>query len=396
LRDPVTGELALGDQVVVLDTYDAVRSAMRDPSSFPQWDGCFRSAGGGLIFPGDDAGDQALVPIPSLSRLTPVTDRGPFCHAQTPLFLDPPAHTRFRRLLVEDWAVDSAARALRPQVRRLVSEAIAQASRQPSFDFMRSVAARVSPATLALFFGDDPGPWTEFTLKHPAVWGSPDADGDETDVLEPFQRHLWDVMSHRVQAPGADAISRMVQHSLAGDGLTFGEIQTLVVQMAVIANESTMRLLGSVAAVLARRPALRARLRQDKAAVPRLVEEVLRSSPPVRGVFRRTVRACSAAGLTVPAEQGLFVDLKRAGQSTGALEDTEPAGIGLERRSDRRNLAFGMGIHRCAGASLAVMQAAVTAEVLCQLPSMRIPAGGLAEVARDSVEGPSWLLLELA
>jgi cytochrome P450 len=188
----------------------------------------------------------------------------------------------------------------------------------------------------------------------------------------------------------------MVQHSQAGDGLTFAEIHTLVVQMAVVANESTMRLLGSVASVLAQSPALRAQLRTERGAVPRLVDAVLRQCPPLRGLFRRSARAGVAGGTEIPAGKGLFVDFRLAARQMTPLPALPPFRAGPGRGSHGQNLAFGIGIHRCAGARLARMQACIVAEVLCSLPSIRIAEGGLQEIPRDMAEGPSQLLLEVA
>jgi cytochrome P450 len=396
MRDPVTGDLALGDQVQAIGTYDAARSVLCDPVSFPQWDGSFRSADGALVFADEATQDRALVPIPSKAALIPHIEAGPFCHALTPIFLDPPAHTRFRRLLVQDWAIGATARAVTPRVRRIAADVMTRAGGQQPLDFMGSVAPVISPASLALFFGDELRTWIRFTAEHPAVACLADYEGDGTEVLEPFQQHLWTLMSRRRHSPGEDALSRMVQHSQAGDGLTFAEIHTLVVQMAVVANESTMRLLGSVASVLAQSPALRARLRADRAAVPRLVDAVLRQRPPLRGVFRRSARAGVADGTEIAAARGLFVDFKRAATQMTPLPALRQFHAGLGQAGHGQNLAFGIGIHRCAGARLARMQASVVAELLCSLPSIRIAEGGLHELPRDMAEGPSQLLLEVA
>jgi cytochrome P450 len=396
MRDPITGDLTLGDQVQIIGTYDAARSVLYDPVSFPQWDGSFRSADGAVVFADKATRDRALVPIPSLAAMIAHIEAGPFCNAMTPIFLDPPAHTRFRRLLVQDWAIGAAARALTPRVRRIAADVMTRAGGRQPLDFMGSVAPVISPASLALFFGDELSTWVKFTAEHPAVACLPDYEGDGTEVLEPFREHLWTLMSRRRHSPGEDALSRMVQHSQAGDGLTFAEIHTLAVQMAVVANESTMRLLGSVASVLAQSPALRARLRTERAAVPRLVDAVLRQCPPLRGILRRSSRASVAGGTEIAAGKGLFVDFKRAAGPAAPLPALPQFHAGLGQAGHGQNLAFGIGIHRCPGARLARMQAGVVAEVLCNLPAIRIAEGGLQELPRDMAEGPSQLLLEVA
>jgi cytochrome P450 len=396
MRDLVTGDLALSGAVQVIGTYDAARSVLCDPISFPQWDGNFRSADGTVVFVDKATTGRAMVPIPSRAALIPRTEHGPFCHALTPIFLDPPAHTRFRRLLVQDWAIGPTARAVAPRVRQIATNIMTSADSKRPLDFMSSVASVISPASLAFFFGDDPGTWIRFTAEHPAVRRLVDYRGDGTEILEPFQQHIWNLMSRRRHSAGEDALSRMVRHSQAGDGLTFAEIHSLVVQMAVVANESTMRLLGSVAGVLAQSPGVRARLCTDRAAVPRLVDAVLRQRPPLRGVFRRALGPRVAGGIEIAAGQGLFIDFKRAARQMTPLPALPQFHAELGQAGHGQNLAFGVGIHRCAGARLARMQASIVAEVLCSLPSIRISEDGLQGSPRDMAEGPSRLLLEVA
>lgn len=175
-------------------------------------------------------------------------------------------------------------------------------------------------------------------------------------------------------------MSRMIKHSLAGDGLTPAEIQTLVLQMAVVANESIIRMLGSVAKALAADEGVRRGLCGDGRTAKRFQAEVLKASPPVRGLFRRTSVPSSVCGLDIPADYGVFVDLKLASQD-GA---------------EQGHLAFGAGIHRCPGARLAMMAGSAVTAVLCEMPSLRICEGGLAEEPSGLLEGPSELWLEMS
>src|SRR5262249_3068495 len=150
--------------------------------------------------------------------------------------------------------------------------------------------------------------------------------------------------------------------------------------MTFAANESVMRFLGSVAKTLAADPDLRSRLRGDAVGTERLIGDVLRKQPPLRGVFRRTERACSAGGLSFPPEGRVFVDFKHAN---------------LDNAASRGHLAFGTGIHRCPGAALAMMEASAIARTLCALPSLAIAARGYREDPFVFLEGPSELWLEL-
>jgi cytochrome P450 len=347
--------------------------------------------GGRLLLP-DEVEDvlDDVRPVPSLSALYPPSDTGPFCHALTPTFLDPPSHTRFRRHLIEDWGIKSAVHVLSNQTAVLAIELLREARAIGTVEFMGSVAGKLSAGTLAAFFGDTPEAWVEATMQQ--GWGRQLRD-DKRLELGWFQEHIWDLLCASRRSPRDNAMSRMTQHDPLEQGLRVGEITTLVLQMAVVPNESVIRLLGALARRLAQNSKLRARLRNDARAMTDVIHALLYSSPPLRGVFRRTDRACSANGMRFPQEHGLFVDIKRSNRTRDTATSHLTADAPLIRPRDY--LTFGTGIHRCPGAPLAIMQASVLARVLCDLPSLRMADDGIKDEPNGPLEGPAELWLEL-
>jgi cytochrome P450 len=381
LRDPITAELALSPYVSVVTSRAGALTILRDHDRFSQWDGCFRSPSGELVHIGNVTTEADLVPISSASSLLPDSNIGPYCFAQTPVFLDPPRHTRFRRLLVTDWAADAAVAVLEPRLLRRARELLSGPRDGTSFEFMKPVAAMFSAELLAAFFGGAPAVWSDLTLQHPSIRGPQTNDGCAVDLLAVFQRHIWHYMMDCARAPADDAISRMILHHQAGDGLTLGEIHTLVIQMALIANDTVILTLGSLARTLAENPHLRRTLAGDSDAIRRFQGDFLRVRPPLRGLYRRSNGPSSIRGLEVPANHGLFVDLKLAGRDAGT-------------RGGRGHLAFGAGIHRCPGRRLALMAGSVMAAVLSEMAHLQICGGGLTEDPRALLEGPHELWLE--
>jgi protein-L-isoaspartate O-methyltransferase/cytochrome P450 len=379
LRD-MAGDLALGPEITTISGYDAAAAILRQHRDFLQWDGTLADADGRLVLPHElrDGGHTGqLVPVPSLSSLIPASDVAPFGFAQTPVFLDQPQHTRFRRLMVGAWELGAAARALKERTASLAAGPLRRAA-DGRVEFMRSVACPVSATVLAWLFGGPPEPWIEFTLEH--IWLRELSKPIGMDRVMAYERHVWDLVCSRTRSPMDDAVSRMAWHRPGGDGLRTAEIATLVLQMGFVANESVIRFHGSLASVLASDPGLRTRLRGDAAGVERLIADVLRKRPPIRGVFRRTERECAAAGRVFPPGSGVFLDFKRANTGNAA---------------DRGHLSFGTGIHRCPGAALAVMEASAIVDTLCGLPSVTMADGGCREDPIGLLEGPSELWLEL-
>src|SRR5207247_699013 len=101
--------------------------------------GTLADADGRLVLPHElrDGGHTGqLVPVPSLSSLIPASDVAPFGFAQTPVFLDQPQHTRFRRLMVGAWELGAAARALKERTASLAAGLLRRAA-DGRVEFMR-------------------------------------------------------------------------------------------------------------------------------------------------------------------------------------------------------------------------------------------------------------------
>lgn len=376
LRDD-SGQLIMAPQITVVEDFETCAEIFRRHQHFLQWDGSFVTAAGRLALLGqlDNRSAAAAIPTASASRLQPASDLGPFCFAQTPVFLDQPEHTRFRRLLAETWQTRSAARALEPRTARLAEDLLRTAVTGHPVEFIRSVATPLSATVLAWFFGGSPDPWIELALEHQSR--TPETKAAGLPSMAAFQQHVWGLLGRRDRPPEGGAVSRMVRHRVCGDALRPAEIATLMLQTALVSNETVIRLLGSLAAAMAAPSGFPVPADGGAQSIGQLVGSVLRDHPPLRGVFRRAARQCTAGGTEFRPGSGIFVDIKRA------------------NRDSSTHLSFGAGIHRCPGAALATMEATVLLRALSALPSPRIARDGPAEEAADLLEGPASLWLDL-
>jgi cytochrome P450 len=256
LRDDL-GQLIFAPQVTVVEDFETSTEILRRHRHFLQWDGSFITADGRLALLGQLKNGTAAdaIAIASASRLQPESDAGPFCFAQTPVFLDEPEHTRFRRLLAETWQTGSAARALESRTALLAEDLLRTAVTGHSVEFIRSVATPLSATVLAWFFGGSPDPWIELALEHQSRTRENEAAG--LPSMTAFQQHVWDLLGRRDRAPEDDTLSRMVRRDARGDALRPAEIATLILQTALVSNETVIRLLGSVAVAMAAPPGVR-------------------------------------------------------------------------------------------------------------------------------------------
>jgi cytochrome P450 len=379
---------ALG--VPIVTDYRSVRDALADPACFLQWDGAARTPGGVVQISMAGACERDWELVPSSSALIPEEGEGPYSFAQTALFLNPPEHTRFRRLVNDAWAGGRPIAELAPGIAQNARQLVRRAAQHGEVEFMRAVALPLSAMTLAAFFGDDePEWWVERTVQQAEqMWGT-----RKLMDSAPFQTHVWDLIQARRGSSADDVISRMLAvRGSSGFGFRLNEVQTFVVQ-ASFPNANVARLMGTLAHVLSTKPELRERVRQRPSSAPGLVSEVLRTLPPLEGVFRHTSRACSIGGYDLPAGHGLFASFARAHRDP--LRFPEPDEFRLDRGGSKTHLAFGAGIHGCPASRLTMMQANVLTQVLCDLPVLRLAEDGVTNYRYGLFAGPSELNLEI-
>jgi cytochrome P450 len=164
--------------------------------------------------------------------------------------------------------------------------------------------------------------------------------GEFHGVLRDFARH----------SPGLAATLR----ELTGDPDT---VVSALFFLLVAGQETTSQFLTLLLHRLTAEPAVRADLRAGRVSVEDVVEEGLRLEPPIVTWRRTAARDTSLAGLHVPAGTSLVLWLARAGRDpdvVAAPDEFRPGSTG-----SRRHLAFGAGAHRCLGAQLTRMEAAV-------------------------------------
>lgn len=158
--------------------------------------------------------------------------------------------------------------------------------------------------------------------------------------------------------------------NLLGDlatAVASGELDTVTAQLMMIilfgaGGESTASLIGNAAWILADRPDVQQRLRDDPDLLETFIEECLRYEPPFRGHYRHVRVATTLGGVALPADSHLLL-LWGAINRDPAHFDT-PNEFRLDRAQAKGHLTFGKGAHFCVGAALARMEARVVLGML--------------------------------
>jgi len=155
----------------------------------------------------------------------------------------------------------------------------------------------------------------------------------------------------------------------------------LIRALIIAGNETTATAVGNLLFVLATQPDVAKMLRDsigDERLLARFVEELLRIEPPVRGLAKMTTREVELGGRLLPDRAHLLV-LYASGNDDESVFEC-PRRFDMNRSNLGKHVAFGVGVHRCIGASLARMEIKVAArEITRRLADIRlaVPAEAL-------------------
>ena len=185
------------------------------------------------------------------------------------------------------------------------------------------------------------------------------SEGMQHKPLEFLYEQFAAYIEDRRRAPRDDIMTKMATATFP-DG-TVPEVQDVALLAANLftgGQETTVRLLSFALRLIAEQPDLQARMRADRELIPNFIEETLRYESPLRSQFRMAKVRTEVAGVEIPAG-GTMLLLPGAANRDPA-KFTDPGTFDVERPNSIYPLAFGHGIHHCAGAHLARAEGRVT------------------------------------
>jgi cytochrome P450 len=289
------------------------------------------------------------------------------------LAVDPPDHTRLRRLAMPAFSRRRVER-LEDRVRAITDRLLTTlADRGGVVDLVSGFAFPLPFTVISELLGvPEPdraalGRWFR-TLLAPYSGAPPTAAVAASDSIVGFLTALLD--RKRVE-PGEDLVTDLVAAADRDDALTMQEMLSTVFQLVVAGHDTTTSLLGNATVALLRHPAQRDALVADPGLVSRVVEEAMRWDAPVpHSTFRYTTAPLPLAGVTIPAYAQVVVSLAAANRDPARYRDPETFDIS---RTDGGHLALGHGIHHCLGAPLARMEGRIALGALhARFPRMRL------------------------
>jgi pimeloyl-[acyl-carrier protein] synthase len=167
----------------------------------------------------------------------------------------------------------------------------------------------------------------------------------------------------RREHPTEDLISRLAAAREGGHQLTDDELVATCLLLAFAGHYTTVQLIGGMVLLMIQNSDQFQRVRVNASLRTSAVEESLRCVTPLQFVFRATKAPVEIGGVRIPANQLVFPALVAANRDPAVFPDPDRFDVA---RSHNKHLAFGHGIHYCAGAGLARLEAEVVLETLCE------------------------------
>jgi cytochrome P450 len=285
------------------------------------------------------------------------------------LDVEPPAHTRLRRLVAKAFTARMV-EGLRPMVRRLAEELAGGLVDKGEGDLLAEVAEPLPVRVIAEMLGVPAAdrhllrPWSADICGMYELNPAPAAQRTAVRAAVEFSAYLRDLARARAADPRDDLISALAQVADAGDRLTEDELIGTCVLLLNAGHEATVNATGNAWWSLFRDPGELARLRADHTLIPSAVDELLRHDTPAPMFERWVLADVEVAGRTIP--RGAEVALQFASANRDPAVFPAPDVLDLTR-DPNPHITFGLGIHYCLGAPLARIELAESFRALLRL-----------------------------
>jgi cytochrome P450 len=307
------------------------------------------------------------------------------------IFEDPPDHDLHRGLLSRVFTPRRLA-AIEPQVRAFAARSLDRLENAGGFDFIADLGAELPMRTIGMLLGVpeedqqalrdrmDEGLRLEAGVMPEAPkFERLNSDSDYAEYID------W-----RLEHPSDDLMTELLTAEFTDEQgtlrtLTRDEVLGYIALLAGAGNETTTRLIGWAAVLLAEHPDQRKGLAEQPALIPNALEECLRYEPPSPVQARYVTHDVELHGRKVPEGSVMVVINASANRDERQFEDPDRFDV---RRKIQRHMSFGYGLHFCLGAHLARLEGRVAfEEVLKRFPEWEIDTANAVQARTSTVRG---------
>ncbi|MGK2870336.1 MAG: cytochrome P450 [Mycobacterium sp.] len=307
------------------------------------------------------------------------------------IFEDPPIHTTHRKLLARMFTPRKIA-ALEPKIREFCAQALDPLVGTGKIDFITDFGAIMPMRVISALLGipeDD----QEMIRDH----GNDQMRTEAGKPMKAASEGMIDgsifetYIDWRRDNPSDDIMTDLLNVEFTDEKgvtrhLTREELLIYINVVAGAGNETTTRLIGWAAKVLAEHPEQRRQLVENPALVPQAIEELLRFEPPAPHVARYVTRDVEYYGQTVPEGASMMMLI---GSAVRDSRQFPPDGEVFDiHREQRQHLAFSVGTHFCLGSALARLEGRIALEeMLRRFPEWEVDLPNAALSPTSTVRG---------
>ncbi len=301
-----------------------------------------------------------------------------------PIDVDPPDHTWARRLILP-WFSHDRVGSYEQMTRELCDELIDGVIETGRADAAQDYAQRIPVRVISWMLGVPTELADTFTgwVRDVLEFGhDPERAVPAWNAIAAF---FFGAIEDRKVNPGDDLVSDLLRAEVDGAPVPDAHVLGTLALILVAGVDTTWSGIGSAMWHLATHDADRRRLVAEPALIPTAVEELLRAYSPVT-MARIANEDTEVAGCPVRAGDKVLLSFPAANRDPAAFERADEVVID---RQLNRHVAFGVGIHRCAGSNLARMELNVAVERwLARIPEFRLVDGATVTWAGGQVRGP--------
>ncbi|MFD9815069.1 cytochrome P450 [Streptomyces sp. NPDC059080] len=292
------------------------------------------------------------------------------------LNIDPPDHTRLRRLVSKAFTPRRVAE-FTPRVQELTDELIDGFAARGEADLIHEFAFPLPIYAICDLLGvphedqDDLRDWAGMMIRH-----GKGPRGGVARAVKKIRAYLTELIHRKRAELGDDLISGLIRASDHGEHLTEEEVVAMCFVLLFAGFETTINLIGNGAYALLRNPAQRELLQKSLAAgdtdlLTTGIEELLRYDGPVElATWRYATEPLEIGGVEISKGDPVLVVLAAADRDPARFDAPDTLDL---RRTDNPHLGYGHGIHYCLGAPLARLEGRTAlATLLTRLPDLQL------------------------
>ena len=307
------------------------------------------------------------------------------------LVLEGDEHHRIRRLLTPVFTV-AGARRLEPAFSEIAEELVAGFAGRGTAEFVSEFAAPYAARALCTLMGLPHADWP-FVAEHAGTIGLALGVGirDEIDRIDLAVQALYGyvekLIADRLAHPADDIVTRLVNHSEAGEKLSQIELRNALVLMIFGGMDTTRNQLGLIVATFVRDPAQWELLADRPELTRAAVEEALRIAPTTSWITREAVETFEFQDVQISRGTTVHLFATASGSDPRTYPDGDHVDVTDTDRTPHH--AFGGGIHHCIGHQIARADMTVALRVLTRTLTDVRPAGRQAWLPDSGNTGPT-------